>query len=559
MSARRIAVVVALVALSIAIRKRAAARDRDRRHTREVGKATREAPKEIRWGALRAARELRNGTLTSLELVRAFEEQCRKVNGHLNALVGTRFLEAEREARHADALFAKAHARGEAALKSLPPLLGVPFVAKECYEYPGMPYTSGIVGRCDMTGVHKNPVLARLEQAGAILLGVGNTSEACMWSESSNPVHGISGMPYDVSRTCGGSSGGTAASLSALCGSFAVTSDVGGSTRIPAFYNGVFGHKASGGAVPNFRSIPIVHNEVERYCQLGPSSRSSEDLFPLLKIMSGPLTDEEVKDCDPSEAELLQVQRPFLKTFEWKNVADVDVKNLRFFVSWRQPGTSFGYVGRRQLDLVRAQKRVVDALENEGIQVQSKEFKLMSKAFTIWSSMLSEVQKFSFADIMSEGLEEGTFWPYYEFFKFLLTVGALSRFTLPALGLAVTDSMKEFTPKLHQAHLEFGAQLRDEMNRFLGDDGVLIFPSLPRVAPHHGPMPNLLRFAEFGATGIFNVLELPATAVPTGLSTEEKVPTGVQIVAANGNDHLTLAVAEHLERLGVCRWNPPQI
>merc|ERR1719503_57009 len=97
--------------------------------------------------------------------------------------------------------------------------------------------------------------------------------------ESSNKVYGVTCNPYDITRTPGGSSGGTAV---------AIASDVGGSTRIPGFFCGLFGHKPTGRTIPNTGTRPPVVGDVEGICQLGPTARHAEDLWPLLQIMAGP-------------------------------------------------------------------------------------------------------------------------------------------------------------------------------------------------------------------------------------------------------------------------------
>ena len=85
-----------------------------------------------------------------------------------------------------------------------------------------------------------------------------NVSELCMWMESSNRVYGRTCNPYHGGRTCGGSSGGEGAALAAAASAAGVGSDVGGSIRMPAAFNGVFGHKPSAGVVPNEGQLPVA-------------------------------------------------------------------------------------------------------------------------------------------------------------------------------------------------------------------------------------------------------------------------------------------------------------
>ncbi|GBG32663.1 Glutamyl-tRNAGln amidotransferase subunit A, mitochondrial [Hondaea fermentalgiana] len=544
------------VVVSLLLLKRARDSTRQRRTHAKLVEAIGSADPRLAWSTLTLAQKLREGEVTSYEMVELYISQLERVDVHLHAVVGNCFKDALRDAKDADDLLAEARRKGST--DSLPDFLGVPFISKEVFEYPGFPFTGGIVGRREVRGRARNPVLQRLQDEGAIILACGNTSEACMWSESSNPVHGRTCMPYDLRRTCGGSSGGTAALVSALGGSFGVTSDVGGSTRIPALYNGLFGHKPTGGAVPNTRCIPKVHGLVERYCQLGPTARYAHDLFPLLETMAGRLKLEDLEDATEEELEHLEAQRKYMLDMQWPHPATVRMRELKYYVVWDQPGSSMGITRARDPEMLAAQRRVVRALETSlGVKVHAVEFDALKRCFDLWSAMLLEAQTVPFAEIMSEGLGS-VIWPVWELVKSVLTFGYGSQHTLPALGLACTERFRHLTPRMHRNNLELGEELRLEMNDLLGEDGVLIFPGLPTPAPLHGPLPNLLYFADFGATGIFNVLELPATAVPTGLSRDKKLlPTGVQLVAANGNDHLTIATAMHLESLGVAGWVPP--
>lgn len=515
-----------------------------------------ESDLRLRWSTMELAEKLRNREVTSEEMVDLYINQINAVNPALNAAVGQSFEAARRQAQWVDAEIARCSSNGNT--NTLPELMGVPFISKEVFEYPDFPFTGGIFGRRHQKGKKINPVLNRLLTKGAIILACGNTSEACMWFESSNPVHGVTNMPYDLRRTCGGSSGGTSALVSSLCGSFGVTSDVGGSTRIPALYNGVFGHKPTGGAVPNMRTLPIVHGKVESYCQLGPTARYARDLFPLLRIMAGPVESNELIEPTSDEVSYLAKQRPFMKSLSWPDPCSVDMRKLKFYVVWDQPGTVLGVLRSRDPAMQEAQERVVQALEASlGVEVHPVEFKGLKRAFNIWSAMLQEAQEVPFVEIISEGLGY-VLTPIWEIFKGLATCGLGTRHTFPALGLALVERFKDLVPKEHLSNLSKGSDLRLEMNDLLGDNGVLIFPSLPTPAPLHGPLPNLLFFADCAATAILNVMEVPATAVPTGLSRDKHLPTGVQLVAANGNDHLTIATAMHLENIGIVGWKPPR-
>ena len=114
----------------------------------------------------------------------------------------------------------------------------------------------------------------RLRAAGFIPLGVTNVSELCMWYESNNKIYGRTRNPYNLDRIVGGSSGGEGSIIGAGASPCGLGSDIGGSIRMPAFFNGVFGHKPSPAIVPNDGQVPLAQGEAARYCTTGPICRS---------------------------------------------------------------------------------------------------------------------------------------------------------------------------------------------------------------------------------------------------------------------------------------------
>jgi len=145
--------------------------------------------------------------------------------------------------------------------------------------------------------------------------------------------------------------------------------------------------------------------------------------------------------------------------------------------------------------------------------------------------------------------------PYmYELLKYLF-VGQ-TEYTLMALMLAFVEIFPKFTPKRNQQFLAQVDELRTHLDELLGKNGVLLFPTYPTTAPKH--FEPAWRYGPFNFcyTAIFNVLELPVTQIPLGLD-EKGLPLGAQIVGSYGNDMVTLAVANELERAGIAKWTPP--
>ena len=462
----------------------------------------------LHLSAVQLASRIRSGELTSVQVVEAHIERLRQVNPIINAVVVERVADARVEAAAADREIAAARAAGT--LEQLPPFLGVPCTIKESFHFAGMPNTSGLVSRVGLKVAEDAPTVARLRAAGAIPLGVTNTSEVCMWMESYNQVYGLSRNPYDPSRTVGGSSGGEGAIVGSAASPFGLGGDVGGSIRMPAFFNGVFGHKCSPGLVPNEGQFPGPSGDIDRHLSTGPLCRRAEDLEPLLRVLAGDGANQ------------------------LKSVADVDVSRLRVVQFARELAIS------PDADQLGARDRAVQALMVRGARVEAVHLPLMAKARDLWSAMLATAgSELTFADHLF-----GTRSPIPAFKEFGKLALKRSDHTFPLVVLALFERLPELTPartaKLRAQALTLKAQLED----VLGDDGVLITPTYPTVAPKHHKA--LLPPFNFVNCAVFNALSLPVTAVPTGLNAAG-VPTGVQVVAKEGNDHLTLAAALALE------------
>jgi fatty acid amide hydrolase 2 len=458
--------------------------------------------------ATQLAARIRSGEVSSAVVVEAHIERLRQVNPILNAVVVERIADARLEAANADREIAAARAAGT--LDQLPPFLGVPCTIKESFHFAGMPNTSGLVSRVGLKVAEDAPTVARLRAAGAIPLGVTNTSEVCMWMESYNRVYGLSRNPYDPSRTVGGSSGGEGAIVGSAASPFGLGGDVGGSIRMPAFFNGVFGHKCSPGLVPNEGQFPGPSGNIDRHLSTGPLCRRAEDLEPLLRIMAGDGADQ------------------------LKPVGNVDVSRLRVLQFARELAIS------PDADQMGARDRAVQALMARGARVEAVHLPLMAKARDLWTAMLATAgSEHTFADHLF-----GSRSPVPALKEFGKLALKRSDHTFPLVVLALFERLPELTPartaKLRAEALTLKAQLED----LLGDDGVLITPTYPTVAPKHHKA--LLPPFNFVNCAVFNALSLPVTAVPTGLNAAG-VPTGVQVVAKEGNDHLTLAAALALE------------
>lgn len=467
--------------------------------------------------AKQLARQIRAREVTSAEVVEAHISHLQRVNPVLNAVVRERYDEARAEAARADARVR----RGE----QVPPLHGVPCTIKECFAFTGMPQSSGLVSRKDTLADADAPAVARIRAAGAIPLGVTNTSELCMWMESNNKVYGRTRNPYDPGRTAGGSSGGEGSAIGSGGSPFGLGSDVGGSIRMPAFFNGIFGHKPSPGLVPSTGQYPEPYGRIWRYAVTGPLCRRAEDLELLLRVMSGPDG----------------VDLSFEKPSTLGDPSAVDLRTLRVLsvAPFKFPGVTSS--------LIEAQGRAADALARAGAQVHQAHFPEMDDAIEIWSTALSSEAGPSFAEQLGQG-EAIRALP--ELFRWAL---GRSPHTLPALGLVGMEKLAKSSPARMARFTELRHRLQRQLESVLGDRGVMLFPSYTRPAPRH--VAPLMPPVQWVYTGLFNVLEFAVTQVPLGLD-PRGLPLGVQVAAPCGGDHLTLAAALELER-ALGGWVPP--
>jgi fatty acid amide hydrolase len=237
------------------------------------------APDPTRLGASALARRIAAGEVSSLEVVEAHLARIARADPVLHALVVPRADAARREAREADAR----RSRGE----PLGPLHGVPFSVKESLDVAGTASTFGLESRRGHVAGADEPHVARMRQAGGVLLGKTNVAQLLLYYEADNPVHGRTSNPWDRTRTPGGSSGGEAALIAAGGSPLGLGSDLGGSVRVPAAFCGLCGLKATSGRLPDLGrgSIPIGQQGVAS--QVGFIARHVEDLALALRIASG--------------------------------------------------------------------------------------------------------------------------------------------------------------------------------------------------------------------------------------------------------------------------------
>jgi amidase len=217
------------------------------------------------------------GLLTAVEVIEASLERTARLNPRINAIV-TLNPNALREAEASD--------RRRRTGNALGPLDGVPYVAKDNLDTAGLRTTFGSQLMAEYVPTEDTLCVERMKQAGAVLLGKGNTPEFAHDIRTDNLLFGPTRNPLDLARTAGGSSGGPAAAVAAGLVPIGLGTDLGGSIRLPAAMCGILGHRPSVGRVPVY---PTEFAWDTLVCHVhGPLARSAADLGLVMSVLAGP-------------------------------------------------------------------------------------------------------------------------------------------------------------------------------------------------------------------------------------------------------------------------------
>src|SRR5579864_2974952 len=233
-------------------------------------------------GAADLAQQIREKKISPVELFDTLLAKIERLNPKLNAFVHVNAEYVQREARRAELEVMKGHVLG--------PLHGVPISIKSSIDVAGMRCEAGTRLRTGVVATQDAPLVTRLCNAGAIVLGVTNTPELLMAWETDNLLYGRTKSPWDIERTSGGSSGGEAAAIAAGMSASGVGSDGGGSIRVPAHFSGICGLKPTPGRIPATGHYPESTGPFAFIGVVGPMARTIADLRLLFEVMQGPDT-----------------------------------------------------------------------------------------------------------------------------------------------------------------------------------------------------------------------------------------------------------------------------
>jgi aspartyl-tRNA(Asn)/glutamyl-tRNA(Gln) amidotransferase subunit A len=454
--------------------------------------------------ATELVRLIRAGKLSPLEVMEATLRRIDAVNPLINAFVSLRREEAILEAKKMTESLAAGADPG--------PLAGVPIGVKDLEDVQGMVTSFGSIPFRNNVAQQDSVQVARLKSAGAIVVGKTNTPEFGFTGFTKNRLHGVTRNPWNLERTPGGSSGGSAAAVTARMVPMATGSDAGGSIRIPASYSGCFGLKTSFGRIPLGPS-PLL--QMNHMWTLGPLTRTVRDSALYLDCVAGD---------HPSDPDSLPSP-----SMSFLGALDRSLRTLRIAFS-----PTLGYA--------RVQEEVMERVE-EGVKC----FEDMGHRIELWKGEFPDVGE-TWSLLMNADL-----------------YGVLHQ-TLDRnredLGKTLVQSLELVKGVTLREQIE-AQKTRTALNRLLWElfenYDLLLTPTMPTEAfAAAGPPPSEVeghRIPLLGAVAFtypFNLSGHPAASVPAGF-TASGLPVGLQIVGPRHREDLVVQAAGAFEK--VKPWN----
>jgi len=462
--------------------------------------------------AVTMARQLREKIISPVELAQAHLARIERLNPKLNAFVHLDPERVLREARAAGSAIANS--------KELGSLHGVPISIKSSMEVAGYRFESGTRLRAGMIGRQDAPLVERLRNAGAIVLGVTNAPEFLMAWETDNLLYGRTNSPWDIERTPGGSSGGEAAAITSGMSAGGVGSDGGGSIRVPAHFSGICGLKPTPGRIPSTGHFPVSGGPFAIIGVVGPMARTVGDVKALFEVMQGP------DDGDSGAAPV---------PLRW--LSHNEIRHLRigyFEDDGRTPVTA---------EIRAAVGTAAEALKHAGFQVEPFRPKGLDEARELWKKFFVKAAGMLIRP-MFKGREEDQSPILQQFLEWSAAEPELTG-----------ESLLDAWIRRDLLRAEFQAQMRDYP--------ILLCPPAAIPAFRHGERTwqidgKTVHYLDaWSYTEWFNLLGNPAAVLPVRHS-GEGLPIGVQIVGRPWEEEQVLAVAEALE--AVCPgWRIPPV
>ena len=368
-------------------------------------------------------------------------------------------------------------------------LEGIPLAVKDLYDTKGIRTTAGTRFFADNVPQEDAYVVQKIKRAGAQIIGKTNTHEIALGVTNNNPHYGACRNPWDITRTPGGSSGGSAVAVATGMAMAALGTDTGGSIRIPASLCGVVGLKPTYGRVSLRGILPLSWN----LDHAGPITRKVEDAALMLQVMGG------YDELDPASVKTLP--------------GDYS-SHLKDSMKERKVALAIGsFIEEAEQEVLEAVRNAARVLETQGVIVTEVNVDFLKEG-TLANALMTQADGAAFH---YERLKEHPDW-----------FGADVRQRLET-GAAFTSSEYSLARRTQ-------AEVKRRCELLLNMYDVLILPTTPIPAPvleGENAIERARQLTRF--TAPFNLTGLPALTVPCGF-TKEGLPIGLQIVSRAWNE-----------------------
>ena len=485
----------------------------------------------IQQTAAQMADALAKGETTSVELTQAHLDRVAAVDGQVKAFLHVDTEGALAQAKNVDARRAK----GE----KLSPIAGIPLALKDVLAQKGVPTTAGSKILQGWHPPYDSTVVSKLKSAGVVIMGKTNMDEFAMGSSTENSGYGPTFNPWDLTRTPGGSSGGSAAAISAFEAPLAIGSDTGGSIRQPAALTGIVGVRPTYGAVSRFGLIAYSSS----LDQAGPFGRTVLDTALLHEVMAG---------HDPKDATSINAPVPAVVNAAKSG----DVKGMKIGVIKQLQGEGYQKGVQTRFD---ESLQVLASLGAEIVEVDCPSFEYALAAYYLIapSECSSNLARF---DAMRYGLRTGD------------VDGASAEVVMSAtrdagFGREVKRRIILGTYALSSGYYDayYGSAqkirtliIQDYAKAFAQAD-VLVSPTAPTTAYKIGEKVDdpMAMYLGDVATIPVNLAGICGMSLPAGLADEDNLPVGFQIMAPAMQDQRLYQAGAALEAALLTKWGAP--
>ena len=485
----------------------------------------------IRNSASEMASKLASGEVTSVALTQAHLDRIAEVDDKVHAFLHVDTQGALEQAALVDA----ARARGE----KMGPLAGVPLALKDVLVQKGVPTTCGSKILEGWRPPYDSTVVTNLKNAGVVILGKTNMDEFAMGSSTENSAYGTTQNPWDLTRTPGGSSGGSAAAVAAFEAPLAIGTDTGGSIRQPAALTGIVGVKPTYGAVSRY-GVVAYSSSLD---QVGPFARTVLDTALLHEAIAG----HDERDSTSINAPVPQVVAAAKR---------LDVKGMKIGVIKELSGSGFqAGVSARIAESIE----LLVAAGAEIVEVSCPNFEYALAAYYLIapSEASSNLARF---DSMRYGLRVGDDG----------SRGAeevMSATREAGFGKEVKRRIILGTYALSSGYYDayYGSAqkvrtlVKQDFDNAFAKADVLISPVTPTTAFKIGEKSNdpLAMYLNDIATIPVNMAGIGGMSLPCGLAAEDNLPVGFQIMSPAMKDDRMYLVGGALEAALLSKWGKP--